>query len=152
MEALTGPLLYVCNKTSHVNKPEIWGKSGLTPLPKKGGLGITGNYRGISFDSISSKIYNKMLLQRIRPHFKPILWMNQNGSRPKRSTLAEILTIRRLIEGIIAKNLTALLTFVDLRKAFHSIHRGKLMNRIEAYGNLPQIVMAVNTMYQDTEA
>jgi len=33
-------------------------------------------------------------------HTQPILRMNQNGFRPKRSTLAKILALRRLIEGI----------------------------------------------------
>ena len=97
-EALKEPLLDVCYKTFHGHKPDVWGKSGLKSLPKKGGLGITRNYRGISFDLIPSKIYNKMLLQRIRPYFKPILRMNQNGFHPKRSTLVQILTLRRLMK------------------------------------------------------
>ncbi|KAG1678569.1 putative elongator complex protein 3 [Nymphon striatum] len=46
--ALIDPLLQVCNKTFHGDKPKIWGKSGLVPLPKKGDLGYTKNYRGIS--------------------------------------------------------------------------------------------------------
>ena len=151
-EALTEPLLNVCNKTFHGDKPKIWGKSGLKPLPKKGDLGNTGNYRGISLTVIASKISNKMLLQRIRPHLEPILRMNQNGFRPNRSTLAQILTLRRLVEGIKSNNLPAVLTFVDFSKAFDSIHRGKLMDIMEAYGILPQIIKAVNTLYNETEA
>ena len=71
----------------------------------------------------ASKIYNKMLLFRIRPHLEPILRINQNGFRPGRSTLSQILALRRLIEGIKAKQLTAAITFVDFKKAFDSIHR-----------------------------
>ena len=38
-EALLDPLLEVCNKTMHTDKADIWVKSGLVPLPKKGDLG-----------------------------------------------------------------------------------------------------------------
>ena len=59
---------------------------------------------------------------------------NQNGFRPGRSTLAQILTLRRLLEGVKSKTLPAVMIFVDFHKAFDSIHRGKLMEILKAYG------------------
>ena len=38
----------------------------------------------------------------------------------------KILTIRRILEGVRAKNLQATLLFVDFTKAFDSIHSGKM--------------------------
>ena len=75
-----------------------------------------------------------MLLNRIKPRIDPKLRINQNGFREGRSTLAQVLTLRRLIEGIKAKNLSAVMTFVDFRKAFDSVHRGKLMKILKVYG------------------
>ena len=131
-EALIDPLLEVCNKTLHKDKAEIWGKSGLVPLPKKGDLGYAKQYSGISLTVIAAKIYNKMLLLRIRPHIEPLLRINQNVFRPGRSTLSQILALRRLVEGVRNQNLKAVITFVDFSKAFDSIHRGKLMKILKA--------------------
>ena len=78
--------------------------------------------------------------------------MNQNGFRTGRSTLPQILTLRRLIEGIKEKQLPAILTFVDFSKAFDSIHRGKLMEILKAYGIPTKIVDAISLLYKDTEA
>ena len=43
-----------------------------------------------------------------------ILRPNQNGFRNDRSTVGQILTVRRIIEGVKEKNLEASLIFVDL--------------------------------------
>ena len=102
---------------------------------------------------IAAKIYNKMILNRIRPHLDPLLrLMNQNGFRSGRSTLTQILALRRLIEGIKAKRLQAVITFVDFCKAFDSIHGGKLMEILLTYGVPSRIVKAINILYQDTVA
>ena len=64
----------------------------------------------------------------------------------------QILTLRRIIEGIKVKYLPAILTFVDFRKAFDSIHRGKRLQILLAYG-IPQfLVNAIGIMYNDTNA
>ena len=63
-----------------------------------------------------------MLLNRIRPEVDKILRKNQNGFRTNRSTPGQILTVRRIIEGVNEKNLTATLLFIDFSKAFDSIH------------------------------
>ena len=46
--------------------------------------------------------------------------------------------------------LQAVITFVDVSKAFGSIHREKLMGILSAYGAPEKIVDAVNMLYKDT--
>ena len=45
-----------------------------------------------------------------------------------------------------------MLTFVDFKKAFDSIDRGKLIEILRAYGIPEKIVQAINVMYTDTIA
>ena len=49
----------------------------LIPVPKKGDLGLTCNYRGIALTSLISKLINRMILNRIRPAIDPLLRGNR---------------------------------------------------------------------------
>ena len=119
-------LLWQCNAVYSHNRIERWMKGCILPFPKKGDLGLAKNYRGITLSSIAAKIYNALLRNRIEPKIDNILRKNQNGFRRNRSTTSQILTIRRILEGVRAKNLQATLLFVDFTKAFDSIHRGEM--------------------------
>ena len=115
-------LIRHCNAVYNQNPIDRWMKGCIIPFPKKGDLGLAKNYRGITHTSIAAKIYNALLRNRIEPKIDNILRKNQNGFRRNRSTTSQI---RRILEGVQAKNLQASLLFVDFTKAFDSIHRGK---------------------------
>ena len=84
-----------------------------------------------------------MLLNRIQLPMEKILRKNQNGFPKGRSTTSQILTIRRIIEGVKNKNLTAALLFVYFSKAFDSIYRTKMKKILEAYGIPDETVSAI---------
>ena len=96
------------------------------PFLKKDDLGLAKNYWGITLTSIAAKIYNALLHNCIEPKIDNILRKNHNGFRGNRSTMSQILTIHRILEGVRAKNLEATILLVDFTKAFDSIHRGKM--------------------------
>ena len=124
-------------------------KGCILPFPKKGDLGLAKNYRGITLTSIAAKIYNALLRNRIEPKIDNILRKNQNGFRRNRSTTSQILTIRRILEGVRAKNLQATLLFVDFTKAFDSLHRGKMELILLAYGLPKETVAAIMILYKN---
>ena len=123
----------------------------ILPLPKMGDLGLAKNYRGITLTSIAAKIYNALLRNRIEPKIDNILRKNQNGFRRNRSMTSQILTIRRILEGVRAKNLQVTLIFVDFTKAFDSIHRGKMEQILLAYGIPKETVAAITILYRNTK-
>ena len=144
-------LLRHCNAVYNQNPIDRWTKGCILPFPKKGDLGLAKNYRGITLTSIAAKIYNALLRNRIEPKIDNILRKNQNGFRRNRSTTSQILTIRRTLEGVRAKNLQATLIFVDFTKAFDSIHRGKMEQILLAYGIPKETVAAITILYRNTK-
>ena len=123
----------------------------ILPFPKKGDIGLAKNYRGITLTSIAAKIYNALLRNRLERKIDNILRKNQNGFRRNRSTTSQILTIRRILEGVRAKNLQATLLFVYFTKAFDSIHRGKIEQILLAYGIPKETVAAITILYRNTK-
>ena len=115
-------------------------------------MGVVTNYRGITLTPIAAKIYNAMLLNRIQPELEKVLRINQHGFRKNSSTSGQILTVKRILEGVRAKNLNAVLLFVDFSKAFDSVHRGKMASILEAYGIPDETIQAVMMLSKNTRA
>ena len=146
-------LLKICN-ISFINKscPSIWRQSQIIPVPKKGNLSLATNYRGISLLPIAAKIYNKLILNRIVPFVDPLLRNNQNGFRAGRTTISQILSLRRLVEEATYNNLDSVLIFVDFSKAFDSVDRERMLDILGLYGIPVQIIEAIRLLYTDTSA
>ena len=144
-------LLRLCNAVYYQNPMDRWMKGCILPFPKKVDLGLAKNYRGITLTSIAAKIYNALQRNRIEPKIDNILRKNQNGFRRNRSTTSQILTIRRILEGVRAKNIQVTLLFVAFPKAFDSIHRGKMEQTLLAYGLPKETVAAITILYRNTK-
>ena len=61
------------------------------------------------------------------------------------------MSIRRILEGVRAKNLQATLLFVNFTKAFDSIHRGKMEQILLAYGLPKETAAAITIPYRNTK-
>ena len=150
---LNGIVLKFCNDAlDGGDLPDQWKTSLIIPVPKKGDLTKTDSYRSIALTSIVSKTMHRMILNRMKPSLERVLRRHQNGFRPGRSTASHILSLRRILEGATAKNLPAVMTFIDFRKAFDSVHRGILMKILRAYGIPDKLVDLIERTYTDTLA
>ena len=125
---------------SNLTLPDQWITSVIVPSPKKGDLSLMTNYRGISLLSIATKVYNKILLNRIRDEVDPILRKNQAGFRPGRSCAQQIHILRRVLEGFRDYQLPRVVTFIDFKKAFDSTNRKVMFAVLRHYG-IPEAVV-----------
>ena len=133
-------LSYANNLIENGLKPEQWSTVDIIPLPKKVTLDVPGHYRGIGLSSLPAKITNKIILNRIQPVLDQHLRPNH------------ILALRRLIEGVKSNGLKSIIIFVDFKKAFDSIHHGKMEKILVAYGILEKLVAAIMKLYEGTKA
>ena len=145
-------ILSIANKLFEGDKPDQWSLGYLIPIPKSGNLSEYENYRGIMLTAIAANLTNKMILKRIQPEMDKRLRPIQNDFRPGRSTTAQILALRRISEGVKNNNLKSIIVFVDFRKAFDSIHSGKTMQMLKAYGVPETLVGVISKLYGNTRA
>ena len=102
--------------------------------------------------AIAAKLYNKMILNRLVHFIEPILRKNQNGFRRGRSTLSQILCLRRIIEESKLSNRDLALVYVDFSKAFDSVDRNILFDILKLYGMPDKIISAIKVLYTDTSS
>ena len=150
---LNSILLDISNRFYLDNEmPEQLGILNLIPLPKSGDLSKTGNYRGIALTSLVMKLINRMILNRLRPIIDPLLRGNQSGFRPGRSTVSQVLALRRILEEVKKNNLEAVMVFIDFSKAFDSINHEAMFSILKAYGVPPRMLEAIRLCYGNLRA
>ena len=135
----------------YINPIGRWTKGCILPFPKKGDHGLAKNYWGITLTSIVAKIYNAQLHNCIEPKIDNTFRKNQNGFQRNRSMTSQTLTIRRILEGVRAKNLEVTILFVDFTQAFDSIYKGKIEKILLAYGLPKENVAAIMMLYRNTK-
>lgn len=84
--------------------PSEWKEGHLIKLPKKGDLSSCSNYRGITLLSTPGKIFNRVLLNRMKEVVDTHLWDQQAGFRKSRSCTDQITTLRIILEQSLEWN------------------------------------------------
>ena len=110
---------------------------------------IPGNYRTIMVGHTLARLYASILEQRLSG------WAEEEGVRAKGqagfrkgfSTLDHILTLRTIIEEGRANGRKIYCCFVDFRKAFDTVPRARLMNRMQMLGVPKEIIWGIMALY-----
>ncbi|CAH8605695.1 unnamed protein product [Schistosoma haematobium] len=127
--------------------PKDWKEGLLIKIPKKGDLSKCVNYRGITLLSIPGKVFNRVLLNRMKDCVDAQLRDQQAGFRKDRSCTDQIATLRIIVEQSIEWNSSLYINFIDYEKAFDSVHRTTLWKLLRHYGVPQKIVNIIQNSY-----
>ena len=128
--------------------PEEWKEGYIIKIPKKGDLSSCSNYRGITLLCIASKIFNRIILNRMKVVVYPILRDEQAGFRKGRSCTDQIATLRIILEQTLEWNSSIYVNFIDFEKAFDSVDRNTLWKLLRHYGVPEKITALIRNSYE----
>ncbi|XP_073714068.1 uncharacterized protein [Misgurnus anguillicaudatus] len=101
----------------------------------------------ITLLSIPGKVFNRIILNRIKDQVDTQLRDQQAGFRKDRSCTDQIATLRIIVEQSLEWNSLLHITFVDYEKAFDSLDRSALWNLLRHYGVPAKIVNIIQNSY-----
>ncbi|VDP63363.1 unnamed protein product [Schistosoma curassoni] len=119
----------------------------LVKIPKKGDLNKRENYKGITLLSIPGKVFNRVLLNRMKDAVDAKLRDQQAGFRKDRSYTEQVATLRIIVKQSVEWNSSLYINFIDYEKAFDSVDRRILWKLLRHYGVPEKIVNIVRNSY-----
>ena len=128
--------------------PEIWTKSLIITLPKKGNLQHCSNYRTISLISHASKVMLKIIKNRLQPQADRIIAEEQAGFMKDRSTIEQIFNIRILCEKHNLQQKKLYHIFIDFRKAFDRVWQNALWSSMKKYNIDTKLINLIQSLYE----
>jgi hypothetical protein len=113
--------------------PKFWSEGFITPLFKSGDRDNPSNYRGITISNCLSKLFTKILNNRLLNFVleNNIIVNNQIGFIPKHRTTDHILVLTTMIDTFKSQKKCLFLCFIDLKKAFDTVFREGLVYKLQ---------------------
>lgn len=118
----------------HAIVPESWKYSYITPVPKKGDKKNIANYRGIAMQNIVSKLFDKIITDRLFNNIKSFISKQQHGFYKGRSTLTNLISIS---EDLCLNNYNKCQTdviYIDFSKAFDLVNHHRMAIKLSQLG------------------
>ncbi|CAF2121924.1 unnamed protein product [Rotaria magnacalcarata] len=132
---------------------EDWALAILIRLYKnKGDKKICDNYRGISLLVVASKIFSRVILNRVQILLDNKLLEQQAGFRSNRSTIDQIFTLKLVMEKSREHNKPLCICFIDIQKAYDSVNRELLWKICRSYGLTDKTVLMLKLLYKNSKA
>ena len=130
--------------------PKAWNRGRVVLVHKKGDTSDINNYRPLTvltcMNGTFSKIMNARLTEVVESH--KLLGEIQNGFRKDRSGGDSSFTLNTILWKSIQKKKKVHLAFMDLQKAYDSVDRGILWERMRKLGFGGKFLEAIKCMYR----
>ncbi|XP_065650450.1 uncharacterized protein LOC136078597 [Hydra vulgaris] len=128
-------LIYKCSFATCV-VPELWKKSNVTPIFKKGSRLKAPNYWPVSLTSIPCKIMESILQKRIMEHCVAygLISPNQHGFVHRKGCVSNLLETRDIMTEATHCRHAVDIIYTDFAKAFDKVPHKRLLHKLRAYG------------------
>ena len=134
--------------SEHLIYPVKWCYNKLVVLFKKGVRLNCGNYRGLSISDTLSKLYGKIMSNRLR------IWMYidkcQAGGQALRGCIEHVLGLRLIIDYAKKERKKLFIVFVDFSKAYDRVPRKTLFEILKKLGCGKRFLSALIAIYRNT--
>ena len=133
--------------------PSNWNSNFLKPIYKKGEVKDPDNYRGLAIGSSFSKLFSLILLTRLTKYIDAnnLISTKQTGFMKGSRTSDHIFLLQTIIEKIVKKNKSKLYAaFIDFKKAYDTVDRKKLFERLKSLGISGIFLYNITAMYEKT--
>jgi exonuclease III len=149
IEWLKYPLSFIFDQIYKTKKlPEQWLIAKITPIFKKGNPHQIENYRPISNLCSCSKIFEKLILLRIRKlemiKKLDLTGKPQHGFKAKHSTTTACMTLQSLIARALDGDEYALMATLDLSSAFDVVNVELLLKRLTIMGLPSDMILLIS--------
>jgi hypothetical protein len=152
-EELQGQLLLVLNQAWREGAvPQAWKDARICSLYKKGDRADPGNYRGIALLVTAGKILTRVIVNRLVECFDYLVPESQCGFRRGRSTVDMMFSVRQLQEKCREQRQPLFSCFVDLTKAYDTVHRGLLWQVLAKFGVPPSMLSVIKDLHEGMKA
>lgn len=120
----------------------------ISPIYKDGDKFNPQNYRGITLQNVSCKMYTDILNKRLLNWLEQenVICDEQNGFRPKRSCLDHIYVQNSVVTTSIANKKEVYGCFVDFRQAFDRVDRNGLWYKVLLAGVKGKMYYAIKSL------
>ena len=125
----------------------------IVPIYKgKGDRNECKNYRGISLLSIPGKVYGRILIEKVRSLTERLIGEEQCGFRSGRGCVDQVFVMKQMSEKFVDKNKSLYVAYMDLEKDYDRVDREAMWRVLCMYGINGQLLKAVQSLYEKSEA
>jgi hypothetical protein len=139
----------LCDVYNGNTNPPEWHEATLKCLHKKGDATDPNNWRAICLKDMSARLMSGILSARLAKVIQDHGVKTQFGSQPGVGCLDGLFTLRTALTTRRYHNQPTWALFIDLVKAFDTVHHELLFQLLGRYGVPPQLVNAVQIMYKN---
>ena len=112
------------------------------------------NYRGLAVGPAFAKLFSILLLKRLTKYIDThnLISPNQIGFLKNKCTSDHIFLLQTVVEKVVKKGKGRLyVAFIDFKKAYDTVNRDKLLDRLNQVGISGLFLKNIESMYQKTK-